>query len=246
MFVPNIPQSIASGGIGTFGNLIIRDFGYTNFQAILFNIPFGAVQIVAILGSSWGATRFKRKGLAIACVAVLPIVGTVMMLTVPRQHKGVLLFGYYLVSCMAAITPIIYTWHVQNTAGDTKKKCTSAMVFIGMCTGNVIGPLLYSVDDAPLYRPGLISNLAMFVLVGVLSLLIPIYLALLNKRHAKRREEVGKSAHRIDESMLKKVEMTQGKSIELEETGEVPDRNVADNGFSDLTDMQNEDFIFVY
>jgi hypothetical protein len=64
--------SIASGGISTFGNLIIKDFGYTNFEAILFNIPFGAIQIVAILGSSWGATRFKRKGVAIACVAVLP------------------------------------------------------------------------------------------------------------------------------------------------------------------------------
>jgi MFS family permease len=236
---------IASGGISTFGNLIIKDFGYTNFQAILFNIPFGAIQIVAILGSSWGATRFKRKGLAMACVSILPIIGTVMMLTVPRKHKGVLLFGYYLVSCLAAITPIIYTWHIQNTAGDTKKKCTSAVVFVGMCTGNVIGPLLYSVDDAPLYRPGLISNLVMFTLVGILSLLIPMYLALLNKRHAKRREELGKSAARVDESMLKKKEMTQGKTIELEETGGTQHQEV-DNGFSDLTDMQNEDFIYVY
>jgi uncharacterized membrane protein len=165
-----------------------------------------------------------------------------MMLTVPRQHKGVLLFGYYLVSCLAAITPLIYTWHVQNTAGDTKKKCTSAMVFIGMCTGNVIGPLLYSVDDAPLYRPGLISNLVMFILVAVIALLIPMYLALLNKRHAKRREELGKSAVRIDESMLRKKEMTQkGTEMEAQEQ-----RQVQDNGFSDLTDMKNEDFIYVY
>lgn len=73
------------------------------------------------------------------------------------------------VSCLAAITPILVAWQAQNTGGDTKKKCTSAIVFVGMCTGNVIGPLLYSTDDAPLYRPGLISNLAMFVLVGILS-----------------------------------------------------------------------------
>lgn len=38
-----------------------------------------------------------------------------------------------------------------------------------MCTGNVIGPLLYSTDQAPLYRPGLISNLIMFALVGGIS-----------------------------------------------------------------------------
>lgn len=84
------------------------------------------------------------------------------MLTVPRSQKGVLLFGYYLVrisisvlllagpqrlthlvqvSILAAITPLIYNWQASNTAGDTKKKCTSAIVFIGMCLGNIIGPL---------------------------------------------------------------------------------------------------------
>ena len=233
---------VASGGISTFGSLIIKDFGYTNFEAILFNIPFGAIQIVSILGSSWGATRFKRKGLAIALVSILPAVGTVMMLTVPRKHKGVLLFGYYLVSCLAAITPLYYTWHVQNTAGDTKKKCTSAMVFVGMCTGNVIGPLLYSVDDAPEYRPGLISNLIMFILVGVISLLIPVYLALLNKKHAKRREELGKSTARLDESMLKKTERDASKDMGLE--NDEIQRQEQDNGFSDKTDMANEDFIY--
>ncbi|KAH9863627.1 hypothetical protein J1614_009559 [Plenodomus biglobosus] len=245
-FIAIIAISIASGGISTFGNLIIRDFGYTNFQSILFNIPFGVIQIVAILGSSYGATRFKQKGFAIAAVAVLPMIGTIMMLTVPRKQKGVLLFGYYLVSCLAAITPIIYTWHVQNTAGDTKKKCTSAMVFIGMCTGNVIGPLLYSVDDAPLYRPGLIANLVMFILVAIIAMLIPMYLALLNKRHAKRREQLGKSALRVDESMLKKGEMAQGKGAELEGGEAQGARLEQDLGFSDLTDMQNEDFIYVY
>lgn len=161
------------------------------------------------------------------------------MLTVPRKQKGALLFGYYLVSCLAAVTPLIYTWHVQNTAGDTKKKCTSAMVFIGMCTGNVIGPLLYSVDDAPLYRPGLISNLIMFALVAVISLLIPLYLTLLNKRHATRREELGKSAVRIDESMLKRGEMV-GKGLDVEGESGVA-REGQDLGFSDLTDMKNED-----
>lgn len=139
------------------------------------------------MGSGWVATRTQRKGLVIAGIAVFPAVGTILMLTVPRQHKGVLLLGYYMVwlfvswnnasvtnhcyqvSCLAAITPLIYTWQAQNTAGDTKKKTTSAVVFIGMCTGNIIGPLLYSVDDAPVYRPGLISNLVMFILVAIMG-----------------------------------------------------------------------------
>lgn len=94
-----IAYRIASGGISTFGSLIVKDFGYTNFDAILFNIPFGAIQFFVIIGSGWAATHWQRKGLTIAAVSVLPLVGTILMLTVPRNegNKGVLLFGYYLV-----------------------------------------------------------------------------------------------------------------------------------------------------
>ncbi|KAF9873096.1 allantoate permease [Colletotrichum karsti] len=247
-FILIIAISIASGGISTFGNLIVKSFGYDSFTTILFNIPFGAIQIFAIMGSGWLATRIKRKGVVIAMLAIPPSIGSILMLTIPRDQKGVLLFGYYLVSFLAAITPIIFTWQVQNTAGDTKKKTTSAMVFIGMCVGNIVGPLLYSVDDAPLYRPGLISNLVMFVLVGILGLLIPIYLKFLNNKHAKRREELGKSAQILDESMLRNKEAETSKAVELE--GDVTHQQhraiEEDNGLQDMTDLKNEDFIYVY
>jgi nitrate/nitrite transporter NarK len=78
--------------------LIVQSFGYTNFQSVLFNLPFGAIQIVAIIGGGWLATRFKTKGLVIVLFAVLSAVGTILMITVPREQKGALLLGYYLVS----------------------------------------------------------------------------------------------------------------------------------------------------
>ncbi|KIX04558.1 uncharacterized protein Z518_05428 [Rhinocladiella mackenziei CBS 650.93] len=237
--------SIPSGGISTFGSLIVKSFGYSSFTTILFNIPFGVIQVLAIIGSAWVATKWQRKGLVIAIASTFPTVGTIILLTVPREQKGVLLFGYYLISCLACITPLIYAWHVQNSAGDTKRKCTSAVVFIGMCTGNVIGPLVYSPNQAPLYRPGLISNLIMFVLVGVLAVVIWFYLVLLNKQHARRRAEVGKSAEKVDESMVGKDKIGINKAVELEE-GRNGELRANDNGFSDLTDLQNEDFIYVY
>ncbi|KAK4112413.1 MFS general substrate transporter [Canariomyces notabilis] len=239
-----------SGGIGTFGSLIVKDFGYTNFEAILFNIPFGAIQFIVIIGSGWVATHFQHKGLTITAVSVLPVVGTILMLSVSREHKGVLLFGYYLVSCMAAITPLIYAWQAQNTGGDTKKKCTSAVVFVGMCTGNVIGPQLYSEDQKPLYRSGLISNLIMFALVGGISAIIPVYLMFLNRQHAKRREELGKSAVLVDESMIGNNQMESSKAGELEDGAAGGHRRVKaldeDNALRDMTDLRNEDFIYVY
>ena len=200
------------------------------------------------MSTGWLATKFHRKGLTISCVSILPTIGTIIMLTVPRDQKGVLLFGYYLVSCLAAVTPLVYTWQAQNTAGDTKKKATSAMVFIGMCTGNIIGPLLYSPDDKPLYRPGLISNLVMFILVAILGLLIPLYLMYLNKVHAKRREELGKDSAIADESMKRGDAADVDKAVVVEEEQkQAHGRSLEeDNGLQDMTDLKNEDFIYVY
>ncbi|RYP86592.1 hypothetical protein DL770_004891 [Monosporascus sp. CRB-9-2] len=239
--------SIASGGMSIFGNLIIKDFGFTSFHAILFSMPSGVIQIIAIIGSAWVSTRIGRKGVVIAGLSLFPILGAILMLTVPRndKNKGVLLFGYYMVMVLAAITPMIYAWSAQNTGGDTKKKTSSAVMFMGMCTGNIIGPLLYNTKDAPLYRPGLISNLIIFVLVGILGLLIPMWLLVLNKQHAKKREQLGKSANLVDHSMMRKEKMAESKGVELDQHEH--SRGVEeDRGLQDVSDLKNEDFIYVY
>lgn len=70
----------------------------------------------------------------------------------------------------ASITPLVYAFQAQNTAGDTKRKCTSAVVFVGMCVGNVVGPQLYSPSQAPEYRPGLTANLILFVIEAIISM----------------------------------------------------------------------------
>ncbi|KAI1261371.1 major facilitator superfamily domain-containing protein [Xylariaceae sp. FL1019] len=242
-FFSMLSVSIASGGISSFGNLIVKSFGFSEFNTILFNIPFGVIQVGSIIGSAALATRYRRKGLVLAGVSVLPTVGTVLMLAIRRNddNKGVLLFGYYLVSCLGAITPLIYTWSAQNTGGDTKKKTTTAVMIVAMCTGNIIGPQLFSTKDAPLYRPGLIACLVQFVFVGALGLLIPVYLMYLNRQHARKREEVGKQVDVMDASMRRQKD-AQAEVGQKEELRGVED----DLGLQDLSDLRNEDFIYVY
>ncbi|KAL1956150.1 hypothetical protein VTO42DRAFT_7585 [Malbranchea cinnamomea] len=248
-----ISISIPSGGIGTFGSLIVQSFGYTNFEAILFNLPVGVLQILAILGGGWAATKIRKKGLVIRFFALFAAAGTVIMLTVPRSNKGVLLLGHYMVNCLAAITPLVYAWQAQNTAGDTKRKCTSGVVFVGMCTGNIIGPQLYSTSQAPEYRPGLTSSLVMFLLVALFAVTSMLYLMFLNRRHAKKRQELGGSARIIDESMMekKKIESSKAMQLEAEEggggSGTAQQQSLEeDKGLADMTDLKNENFIYVY
>jgi hypothetical protein len=67
---------------------------------MLFNIPFGAVQLVATMGSAWLATCWKMKGPVVALLCLPPIAGCVMLLQITHDaaHKGPLLAGYYIVS----------------------------------------------------------------------------------------------------------------------------------------------------
>jgi MFS family permease len=169
-FIIIISISIPSGGITTFGPLIISAFGYDKFTTILFNTPFGAVQFIAIITSGIIATKIKKKGPVIIGLCIPAIIGCVMLLRVDRSQTGVLLFGFYLLSVYPAITPLIFSWSAANTAGDTKRKVTTAVMFIGLCTGNVIGPQLYQPSDSPKYVTGLATNLALFCCIAVFSM----------------------------------------------------------------------------
>ena len=61
----------------------------------------------------------------------------------------------------------------------------------------------------------------------------------LNKKHASRRQELGKSAIIIDRSMMNAHER------EISEQAGGSDV-LGDRAFDDETDLKNEDFIFVY
>ena len=133
--------SIPSGGISTFGPLIVKSFGFSDFTTILFNMPFGAVQLIATLVGAFAATHWKMKSPILAVLCVPPIIGIAVMMSItydPR-NRGVLLFAYYITSVYPAISPLIYSWAGQNTGGDTKRKMTTGVMFIGASTGNIIG-----------------------------------------------------------------------------------------------------------
>lgn len=75
-------------------------FGFGQFATILFNMPFGVVQIVATIGGAWLATWLKKKSPVLILLCIPPIIGIIILMVVGRgdSNKGVLLFGYYLVS----------------------------------------------------------------------------------------------------------------------------------------------------
>jgi hypothetical protein len=100
--------------------LIIEAFGFDQFKTILFNIPFGAVQLIATMGGAWLATAWKMKGPVIALLCLPAIAGCVMLLELPRDgsNNGALLAGYYIVSHVRCVCS-------YNFANERQDLCIS-------------------------------------------------------------------------------------------------------------------------
>ncbi|KAJ6498839.1 MFS general substrate transporter [Mycena sanguinolenta] len=231
--------SVPSGGISTFGPLIVQSFGFNQLNTILLQMPFGAIQILATLSGGYAATRFKLKYPVLIALTLPPIAGAAALLHIPRgtAHKGALLGAYYIISFYPGISPLIYTWSSQNTAGHTKKTLTTGILFVGQSAGNILGPFLYTTDQAPVYKKGLTSSLACFSLLTCFFIAAAAHLAVLNRSHAARRVALGKTGELVDASL----EDTKNAAAAQEANG----AQFAANAFDDLTDKVNEDFIYV-
>lgn len=110
------------------------------------------------------------------------------------------------------------------------------LTFPKKSAGNILGSNLYTTEDAPRYTRGLVSNLVLFVAIIVFVGIGVAYIRFLNAKHAGMRERLGKSAEIVDYSMAS--------SKALAEHDEAI--QVGDKAFDDVTDLLNEDFVYVY
>lgn len=222
-----------------FGPLIITGFGFDKFQTSLLNIPFGAVQTIVILGSCWAAHRMKLKGVILVGFMIPVVVGTAMLYGLNREasERPALLVAYYLLAFLFAGNPLLLAWVVANTAGATKKSVTLSLYQAGLSAGNIIGPLLFSSDQAPEYRPGLAGVLGVFISMILCVILQLCLLIFMNKQQAKRRIRNGKSATIVDRSMTTEV-LVDGKLHEP--------ALLAEQMLPDMTDRENDEFVYVY
>ena len=118
-------------------------------------------------------------------------------------------------------------------------------MFVGQSAGNIIGPLLYTQKEAPRYARGLRSNLALYVVIMALCGLTTFYLMYLNKTHANRRVAMGKSAVIVDTS-LDTAEEAAARQTAADGQGEAAEAPTGDRAFENATDLENEEFVFVY
>lgn len=234
--------NVGASVTGVFGPLILSGLGYDKYTTSLLNMPFGAVQIIIILLSSYAAQKIRVKSAVLAGLVLPVITGLAVMYTIPRTNsqQAPLLVAYYLLAFMFGGNPLIVAWIVGNTGGTTKKSINMSIYNAGSAAGNIIGPILFHNKDAPEYKPGLRAVLGIFVaLVAVIALQV-LNLKVLNKLHQRSRVQAGKQAVITDHSMRNEF------AEEDQETEVEEGRSLGDNAFLDLTDRRNNEFVYIY
>ncbi|KAJ9092801.1 hypothetical protein QFC21_006677 [Naganishia friedmannii] len=239
--------ALPSGGFGAFGGIITKGFGFDAFEAVLMQMPTGAIQIVVLIFSIWLTNKIKMRFPVIAVLTLFPIAGAVGLLKVPRDQPKSLLGCYYVALILGVLQPLMYSWANLNAAGHTKKVVTMSVAFVFQCVGNIVGPQVYLAREAPKYYTGIYVDIACWCLLGILALVMGAHLKHLNKKQEQRRVALGRPAEVKDTSIMS---LEEGRAYKeelrlalLAEGKDVKDMN--QESFDDLTDRQNPDFFYV-
>ncbi|OBU00600.1 hypothetical protein VE01_01201 [Pseudogymnoascus verrucosus] len=236
-FALSLLLNVGAAVTNVFGPLILSGLGMDKSITSLLNMPFGAVQFLVILVSSYAAQKAKLKG-AVLLVLMLPVVaGLAVLYSLPRNSANLApnLVAYYLLAFLFGGNPLLVTWIIGNTAGTTKKTVIMVIYNIGSSAGNIIGPLLFTTADAPSYLPGLRAVLGLFCAMVVAILAQWFLLFTMNKSQERKRVANGKPAKLTDRSMMDHYEAQDDM-----------DYGNGDAALYDLTDRKNDEFVYIY
>lgn len=207
---------------------------------MLLNIPYGAVQGIAILASCWIAHMMKLRGVLglFLFTFMLPMIAGCAVLVGLRRvpsHRPALTAAYYLTAFVYSANSLLIAWIIGNTGGATKLSATLALFQAGLSAGDMIGPLLFSSNQAPQYIPGSAGVLGVMAAMLLVVLVQIANLVFLNKRQSKTRVRNGKSATIVDSSVKQHID-------EDVKTDQV----LGDVIFQDMTDWENDEFMYIY
>ncbi|KAL6855502.1 hypothetical protein ACO1O0_006651 [Amphichorda felina] len=171
IFFFNIAINIPNGGLLTFGSIIIKNLGFDSLEASLLTMPFGVFATFGAWVFSYIAAKWQNRRTVVAAIALLiPLVGTSLVYSLSRSLIAVQMFGLYLMYLYWPPYVVFISLPQANTAGQTKKAVTFAIVNIGYAAGNLIGPQTFRAEQAPQYTGGVVAMLCCYCASILLAL----------------------------------------------------------------------------
>ncbi|KAK3314317.1 major facilitator superfamily domain-containing protein [Apodospora peruviana] len=186
----SILQLSNTGGIvAVYSATLIRNLGYDPKQAVLMNMPCGAVSIIFCLLTGYGIRKQSHRWAFILACIFPGMIGSGLMSFLPVTNKVGILAGIYLVNAVVAPLFIFYNWTVCNVAGATKRAFAVSAFTCVFSIGNIISPQTFQARDAPEYRPAKITVLATQAGAALTTFLLFLYYVWQNKSRNSSESE---------------------------------------------------------
>ena len=112
-----IVSDIPNGGLTNFFSLLIESFGFTANQSLLYGTPAGAVEVIALLGWGFITQRFGNRILWCIFNMVIALLGSILIVALPRSNSGGRLAGYYITQAYATAFVALLSLIASNVAG---------------------------------------------------------------------------------------------------------------------------------
>lgn len=179
---------IPNGGYTSFNGIIIQGFGFDTFTTLLLGMPGSAFGLFFVLAGTYLAHRFKySRCIIMASMQIIALAGCAMVYAAPTTQKWTRMGGIWLFPAYAAGFPLSLSIISSDIAGYTKKTTVLAILFIGYCAGNIIGPQLFIATQAPRYQSAFEGIMICMILAAVSITALRQYMAWENKRRDKEQ-----------------------------------------------------------
>ena len=112
--------------------------GFDTQNTLLLAMPTGIVSWLSSLVWGYVAVKSKQRALSAIGSVILPLIGVILLVVVPRSNQGGSLLGVYLAAMYWGSYIVVMGIMYANTGGYTKKMTVYAVAYIGYCVGNIV------------------------------------------------------------------------------------------------------------
>ncbi|KEF60037.1 uncharacterized protein A1O9_04887 [Exophiala aquamarina CBS 119918] len=205
-----------NGAVSGFGPLIVSTFGWSAYDALLWQMPLGGVCFVGILLAGYLSSKVQNIRLIMIIACCLPVIAGCAMIWKSNwyHHAATPIAGYTIIGFFAPVTSLIVSMGMANVAGNSKKSFMAAAIFYLYNVGNIVGPQWVRSEQIDSHYPRLWQGV-----IGCYALVIGIAITLYIMLGAENRR---RDRLALDSKEAERV------------------------AFDDLTDKQNKHFRYAY
>ncbi|KAJ7342937.1 major facilitator superfamily domain-containing protein [Mycena albidolilacea] len=192
-------MNLCLGSVTGFLPTIVKGLGYSDANAQLFTVPPYVVALVFMLLMSTYSDAHQTRGIPVAIVFGIAIVGWSILLAVPAVAPTYSDLHARYFGCICIVTagyaniPLIISWQTGNTASQSQRAASLGMLnAVGQCL-SVLAAFLFPSEEGPKFVKGTSTNIAFSALGFILTLFMTAYYRHENAR--RNQNELGIPEH---------------------------------------------------